>query len=65
MPRITPQKRSMRATLLLVMTLGLTAGSFVSAVAPADARWVRRCHRERHHHHWVQVCHRVWRGHRH
>jgi hypothetical protein len=63
MARIAPKKRSKRALLLLVLTLGLTAGSVVSTGATADAYWGRRCHRERHHHHWVRVCDRGWRGH--
>jgi hypothetical protein len=57
--------RGKKALLLVLLTGGLTIGSLVRTVAPADARWVRRCHRDRQHHQWVRVCHREWRGHHH
>jgi hypothetical protein len=44
MARMAPKKRSKRALLLLVLTLGLTAGSIVSTAATADAYWGRRWH---------------------
>ena len=51
--------------LVVLLTMGLTAGSVASFVVPAEARWERRCHYEWHHHHQVQRCERVWRGHHH
>ncbi len=51
--------------LVVLLTLGLTAGSVTSFVVPAEARWVRRCHYEWHHHHRVRRCERVWSGHHH
>ncbi len=51
--------------LILLLTMGLTAGSVTSFVVSAEARWVRRCHYEWHHHYRIQRCKRVWRGHHH
>jgi hypothetical protein len=59
-----PEKSGKKALTLLVFTLGLTVGSLVTSVPSAEARWVRRCHHVRHHHHWVRECRRVWVGHR-
>jgi len=56
----TPERKGKTALALLVLTLGLTAGSFAISVPSAEARWVRRCHQVRHHHHWVRECRRVW-----
>jgi hypothetical protein len=54
-------KRRIRTALLVTgLTLGLTIGSLSTAVAPAEAHWVYRCHHEWYHHHWVRRCHRVW-----
>jgi hypothetical protein len=53
-------RRGKKALALVVVTLGLTASSLATAVTPAEARWVRRCHHVRHHHHWVRHCRRVW-----
>ncbi len=54
------EKRGKRALTLLVLTLGLTVGSLATSVPSAEARWVRRCHRVRYHHHWVRRCRGVW-----
>ena len=51
--------------LVVLLTLGLMAGSVASFMVPAEAHWVRRCHYEWHHHHRVQRCGRVWRGYHH
>jgi hypothetical protein len=61
------ERRGKKALTLLVLTLGLTAGSLATSVPTAEARWVRRCRHVRHHYHWVTRCHRVWirRHHRH
>ena len=65
MLQIKPDRRVRKALTLLVLTLGLTAGSFTTSVAPsAEARWVRRCYRVHKHHHWVRHCRRVRVGHR-
>jgi hypothetical protein len=54
------ERRGKKALLLLALTVGLTAASVASSVTPAEARWVRRCHRVGHHHPQVTRCHRVW-----
>jgi len=55
-----PERKGKNALALLVVILGLTVGTLVTSVATAEARWVRRCHHVRHHHHWVRECRRVW-----
>jgi len=60
---ITADKRARKALTFLVLTVGLTVGSLATSIPTAEARWVRRCHRVRVHHHWVTRCHRVRRYH--
>jgi hypothetical protein len=53
-------ERGKKALLLLTLTVGLTTASVTSLITPAEARWVKRCHKEQHHDHWVNRCHKVW-----
>jgi hypothetical protein len=53
-----PNQRVRKILTLLVLTLGLTAGSLATSVAPAEAHWAQHCHREWRHHHWVHRCYR-------
>jgi hypothetical protein len=55
-----PKKKVQKAVTLLLLTLGLAAGSLATSVPSAEAYWVHRCHRVRHHHHWVRECRRYW-----
>jgi len=55
-----PKKKVQKAVTLLLLTLGLAAGSLATSVPSAEAYWVRRCHQVRHHHHWVRECRRYW-----
>jgi hypothetical protein len=65
MLRLKSDRSVKKALPLLVLTVGLTAGSFVTSIPSAEAYWVRRCHRVWHHHHWVRHCHRYWHPHHH
>jgi hypothetical protein len=55
------------ATMLCLALQATAEAAPISAPAPVkishtmaqDARWVRRCHRWRGHHHWHHSCHRV------
>jgi hypothetical protein len=55
-----PERQVRKALTLLVLALGLTAGSLATSIPTAEARWVRRCYHVRVHHHWVRRCRRVW-----